>query len=774
MITMKRIILIVAIATAALPVKAQDVNEDVLSQRASAFNLLENLSGTVAGASVLSTSGRPGGNPMMMIRGIGSINGDTAPLYVVDGISGADPSLLNAADIESVSILKDGAATALYGVRGANGVVIITTKSGKRAEDGALITYDMKIGTAFLSRKPWNKMNAAEYLENIRTGSGITPPHLENPVESLFDYLKLDSGAYILNMSGFLQAEPLYDTDWWKESTRNAVIQSHNLSLSQSKGGTDLYAAAGWQDYQGIIDNTGARRFSGLLNASGKISSRISVRGMVSYSRTSENRPDYEGSEFGAIGALYYTPAIIPVKHPDGTWGRADDYPLASTPAANPVHQLSSLENSFITDSFLGSLAADFQILKDLTLTVSGNCSDINYKNAKFSPEGMYYWSDDTKGNCAYIDYGSHVTLSTEDYLSYSFRSNDGRIQSSNMLGTAFYKMRNSLNSVGSEMMSTDLFSHYNLSAGTQRVMPMSDYDEFTLNSFYLRSDNVFLGRYMLALSLRLDGSSAFEEARSKYGVFPAVSAGWLVSEEPWFESLRQTVGNLKLRASYGKSGNMSGLAGVWEDSSQLDAGLDLCLFSGKIRLSADLYGKHTECYPSSLGSIDNKGYEITLKAAPLAGRSFSWNSGLTFSSNKFDTDIAGADIADFLPKGELSFVNSFAWKGFTLMIDAAAAWGFKIDDITMHPGTRNPEDGTFVRVRNILLGYDLKPGLFKNVKAIKGIRAGVSAENLLLFTGYSGYDPEAAYGTTPGGLGKDSFSYPRPAYLTANFTITF
>ncbi|MBQ9310825.1 MAG: TonB-dependent receptor plug domain-containing protein, partial [Bacteroidales bacterium] len=119
---MKRIILIVAIATAALPVKAQDVNEDVLSQRASAFNLLENLSGTVAGASVLSTSGRPGGNPMMMIRGIGSINGDTAPLYVVDGISGADPSLLNAADIESVTILKEGAATALYGVRGANGV----------------------------------------------------------------------------------------------------------------------------------------------------------------------------------------------------------------------------------------------------------------------------------------------------------------------------------------------------------------------------------------------------------------------------------------------------------------------------------------------------------------------------------------------------------------------------------------------------------------------------------------------------------------------------
>ena len=372
-----------------LTASISQVGGEALTERATGLNVLQNMAGKMAGVQIKSTSGRPGGNTAILIRGIGSINASTTPLYVVDGAVDVNPDMINSNDIESVSVLKDAASAAMYGAKGANGVVLITTKSGQGSGQGT-ITYDGKYGVGYLSRK-LHLMNSDEYIQMQQLAygySGQNMPHLVTPIESLFNY-QMNGSEYARDEKGLLIATPKYNTDWWSEVTRKAITQDHNVSFAQRGGKSSVYANLGWQDVQGLVKTTYGKRLSATINATTQINKWLDLNAMVSYSKTESNSADQEGTmQQGAVRNTYEMPPVVPVKYPDGTWGAKQDYPLSET-ASNPVHQLNAWKQINRRNYFLGNIGLDFHLLDGLTFTVKGNYQTTNSKDTDFRIAGM-------------------------------------------------------------------------------------------------------------------------------------------------------------------------------------------------------------------------------------------------------------------------------------------------------------------------------------------------------------------------------------------------
>ena len=901
------------------------VGGEALTERATGLNVLQNMAGKMAGVQIKSTSGRPGGNTAILIRGIGSIQASTNPLYVVDGAVDVNPDMINSNDIESISVLKDAASAAMYGAKGANGVVLITTKSGQGSGQGT-ITYDGKFGVGFLTRK-LHLMNSEEYLQmqSLAYGySGQTVPHLVTPLENLFYYKKDAAGNYVYDDKGLLIASPIYDTDWWDEVTRKAITQDHNVSFSQRSDKSSVYASIGWQDVQGLVKTTYGTRLSATINATTQIKPWLDLSGMVSYARTEDNSADQEGTmQQGAVRNAYEMPPVVPIKYPDGTWGAKQDYPLSET-ASNPIHQLTAWKAINHRNYFLGNIGLDFHLLEGLTFTVKGNYRVTNNKSTDFRIAGMSDWSPASTGTQAGINNSLGIGWSNEDYFTYDRMFFDGKLKSNFTLGASWYYAQSENSYAGTRQMSTDAFEYHNLSAGTERVSPSSGYSKNTMNSYYFRTNQNWLGRYMLGLTMRVDGASNFG-ANRKYGFFPSVSAGWVVSEEPWFGA-NDVVNHLKLRASYGEVGNasignyvtLSRVTGgtmimndeivsqssvstlgnsdlFWETAKQFDAGVDIAFLNDRIQLIADYYYKKSvdllfsESIPrtsgygsimSNLGALHNTGFELTLNTHPIASRNFAWDLDFIYSTNRTIVDklygslsthggvvqegqpymrwgmkkllgtwsteeaaeaaVYGRSPGDYkledvnqngeyddgdtqyvgmaTPKGEISLVNNFTWKGLNLMVDIGAAWGFKVSNIAQSlyvgqaiytnsltdilaaawtPDNQNTtlaqlrlptdsyfgngsmgtfflEDGDFIRVRNIILSYDLKRDLLKNLRGVKGLILGVSVENPFIWTKYTGFDPEVGWGTGNNQISYDWLAYPKPTTITGNVKISF
>ncbi|MBQ9583769.1 MAG: TonB-dependent receptor plug domain-containing protein [Bacteroidales bacterium] len=840
-----------------LPLTAQDaiIGGDLLDDRPSDINILQALAGNAAGVEVISTSGRPGGAPLLLIRGVGSVNGESTPLYVVDGAEGVDPQSLNIDDIDKIVVLKDGAATALYGVRGANGVVVITTKSGKDAPRQGTVSYSGSVGAGVLTRRP-ALMNSSQYLDmqlHAYDFSGTPMPRMDNFV----DYKVIDAELKMI---------PKYDTDWWDESTRTAVVNRHNLSFSQSGDNSTVYASLGWQDVQGVVLGTGASRLSGTVNASSKISDWLDIRGLVTYSRTGESLPDNEGSAFGALSMMYEMPPLVPVKYENGTWGAKSDV-LLSGNGSNPVQQLTSLKNNTSNDYFLGNLGLDFHLSSELTLTLSGNYRTVNYKNTDFRPDGLYYWSNEDTGNHAYITYANSWNWGTDDYLTWRHDFASGALRSEFTAGGAWHSSSYYSDRLGAQQMSTGLFEHYNLGAGTKLVQPISDQYDYNLWSLYARTTQILLGRYVLTAGIRRDTCSLFEDDLRSC-LSPFVAAKWKLASEPWMASARNILGSLDLRASYGAGGNLTGFASVWERSTGIDAGFDMALNFAGLTISADWYSRKTTCRPDTGSVLSNSGVEVTLGASPVATDNFRWDINAIFYTNNCrlasyegdavnhggaveageelarwkmrpydgvwkvseiaDAVIAGSRPGNYklgeevylgsaLPKGNASLANNFNLSGFNLYIDLSAAWGFKVANLTKaalvthaiesnslaevpanswttdnqdaaYARLRLPTDtgfgedcgslalekGDYLRIRTIALSYDLKRSLLKNFEPAKSVVAGITVENPLILTGYSGLDPEVGAGTYYTGIGYDFYSYPRPMTITGNIKLIF
>ncbi|MCD8260471.1 MAG: SusC/RagA family TonB-linked outer membrane protein [Bacteroides sp.] len=281
-----------------MSIAVSSVKSEELNDRPSAFNIMQSVAGKVAGVTNVSMSGRPGGSSVLRVRGMGSINAGKDPIYVLDGVIGVDPDIINSANVESIDVLKDAAATAMYGAQGSNGVVLITTKKGKNGK--GTVTYDGKMRFGFMGRK-LDMLNADEYMEVQRRSyaySEQTMPHLLTADEKLFYYAKDASGNYQYDENGLLIASPKYNTDWQKEITRTAITNDHIVSFASGTDNTSVYASVAYQNYEGAMKGSEYERFSGTVNVNSRIKEWLRVQVVGTVGSQKGNNNDME-SHFG-------------------------------------------------------------------------------------------------------------------------------------------------------------------------------------------------------------------------------------------------------------------------------------------------------------------------------------------------------------------------------------------------------------------------------------------------------------------------------------------
>lgn len=717
-----------------------------LSERASAFNVTQALAGKFAGYSVHNTSGRPGGTNTVYVRGRGNNGIDSTPLYVVDGIAGVDIDMLNPNDIESVVVLKDAASTAIYGANGANGVVLVTTKSGKE-KNGAFI-YSGSVGLSQFTQ-------------------------------------------------GYTELEPVYE---------NAISHGHNLSFSKANERNSVYASLGYKDFDGIVPKTDANRLNTALNFKSKINDWLDVRFGADFSTRTENRGDLVFDDL----------AYKTIVNSAGNSGSADR--LAMLSGYDYTTMLDKAAYRQKSQQILLNGAGDIHLAKGLVFTVRGDYRTNNHTFGQSAPGGIAgaTVADNGFANIANSDTNR---WSNEDYLTYDKEFGD--VKTSSVLGVSFSSFQFENSYSGSTDFSDNQYEFYRMQAGTVYDQATSGYDKRTTRSVFLRSNWAVSSRYMFGVTLRYDSASIYGFDNMS-GFYPALSAGWVISEEPWFDSARNTVDLFKVRASYGFAGNSSfplgiGNAGLsknleWEESTQIDLGLDLAFWGKRLNLSVDFYNIDTKnpflkAYVPmetglvaqfyNQGSIRNSGLDVTLNARPVANRDFQWDATLLYSLNtskaveiggKVDysmspiSSVEGEELNTLLgaggttPHHEINFVNSFNLKGLTLLVDLMAKAGFWTYCDAWN--TKGPFDdkfafkGNYLRLRNVSLTYDFGRDVLKKDGFFHGIKVGVQAENLFTSTGVPSIDPEDFIWDSK--IGVAGGAYPRPRTISGTLKLTF
>ena len=632
------------------------------------------LQGRAAGVQITQNSGAPGGSTTIRIRGGNSIQGDNEPLYVIDGVpfkndgvqSGASfnvLSTLNPNDIESVSILKDASSTAIYGSRGANGVVIITTKRGKAGTP--LITFETYYGTQKVRRK-YPVFSGAEYaafLNDVNVNDGRQPAFTQAQIDSI--------GTGV---------------DWQDEIFQSAPIANYQLSMSGGDENTQYAMTAGYFTQDGVVKNSDFDRYSFRINLDKRVNDRLKVGNSLSINRTNTNQSRTDGSLGSAglvtIAALQFPP-IVPIRNKDGSYVITNPY--LNFTADNPVALALDSKNTNTAYRLFGNIFAEYRILEGLTLKVIVGADGIFQKQASYLPRTVS--SGLSQGGSASIANAQSFTWINENLLTYN--KNIGLDHHINLLaGYTQQANRTESSSSASRNFVDDNLGYNNLALGSVSLVPTSSVGTWGLQSYLGRVNYSFKNKYLVTASIRADGSSRFGE-NNRFAYFPSGAVAWKISEEPFFRA-NNLFSDLKIRASYGLTGNQDGIGnypaysllgtqnyvignvvstGVgpaqianpdlsWETTTQTDIGMDMGLFNGRLTLTADIYLKKTSnlllnlTIPSTsgfssaiknLGSVENKGIELTISSRNLTG-AFQWNTDLNVSTNKNSvTDIGGA-----------------------------------------------------------------------------------------------------------------------------------
>ncbi len=655
-------------------VSSVDVAEITKGVSASINGLLE---GSVAGLQVTPTSGQPGAGTSLRIRGGSSVQGGNEPLYVIDGFpiynqsnsSGVfniketgsqmgspthetiDPlSMLNPADIESISVLKDASATAIYGSRGANGVIIITTKKGKR-NDRAQISYDGSIGWQKLNKK-FDVLNATEFAQLKNDAM-----YDDNPQGGKYQYKSQEE----INSLG-------NGVDWQDEAYRNALITNHQLSVSGGNDKIRYAVSGGYYKQDGILRNTGFDRFSGRINLDSKLTKKLTVgiTANVSYSKT-QTPPS------GLVYSLLQSPATASIYEEDGSYVYLNPFETVWT---NPIAALNSIENKSKNLRVIATGFGEYEFIKNLKLKVLLGADFDRQKDYAYIPSYLYEGSSD-KGNASLATL-DHTSWLNENTLTYSFELN--KVHKFDVLaGFTQQEYRYEILRAGATNFVSDAYTYNSIGSGSVISSPYSYSEKNTLLSILGRINYVYDERHSLSLSLRRDGSSRFGK-NNKWGTFPSVGYSWNIAKESFFEPLAKSVSNLKLRLSYGVTGNQEignyqSLATIsptkyvigdyvvlgfspdriandelgWESTYQFNVGFDFGFLNDRINLSVDYYNKltkdllldvaipFTSGYKNSLqnfGKVQNQGFEFSAITRNLTGK-LQWNTSFNLSLNR-------------------------------------------------------------------------------------------------------------------------------------------
>ena len=654
-------------------------SDDLL--RAPVNNSLQGLRGRVAGVNVFLNSGSPTGSPRIVIRGVGTINSSSNPLYVVDGVVMDQIQFLNPNDIEHMEVLKDASSAAIYGARGANGVVLITTKRG--TEKGTSIGYEGFVSVGKL-RKKMKLLNAREWLEVVKTGMKNTPKYRPNDPKPIFT--AEDPNLFDAN------GNPLYDTDWQEEATRVAISTNHQFSMQSGSANSSLGAFLNYSHMEGIMLNNQLERISGKIAYDVKPKEWLSLGINLMVNDIKDTEFEEGGGGQVPRRTMIEMPPIFPVKFPDGTWSNShkikDKYNLEAM--ANPVHVLKTQERFWRRNQLFGNAFAEFTILPQLKFRTQFGFDKHIRERKEYSPKDLINISA-PNGRAIILNQRTSY-WQQENYLTYNEELGEHRINA--MLGLSWQQQTGGQSGIYTSGFSDDFFKYNNVGSANNPGAPWSNYWDWTLNSYFLRGGYTFKDKYMLTLTGRIDGSSRFGE-NNKYGFFPSAGVGWILSEESFLANVEK-LNQLKLRASYGLTGNTeipsySSLATVssgtvlvngsrvsasqvnrlanpdleWEKTSQFDIGLNLMAFDSRLRLEFDYYYKKTTdllldrpvpfstgftSVRDNIGAVSNRGVELMIATDVIRNQHFEWESVFNINYNKNRIESLGENNEDIEP----------------------------------------------------------------------------------------------------------------------------
>ncbi|GHT27903.1 SusC/RagA family TonB-linked outer membrane protein [Bacteroidia bacterium] len=644
-----------------LSTSVSSVDGEKLLERPTSTNIFQGMAGKVAGVSIMLNSGAPGGSPAIKIRGTGSLNSDNKPLYVVDGVVGVDPEVIDPNVIKSIDILKDATSSSIYGSRGANGVVVITTKEG--VKNTTNISYNTTLSTASIARKV-NVLDANESVELFKRAYEYAPGRIAPHLDSNYNFTRKND---LFNADG----TPKYNTDWQDATTRTAFSHQHSLTFSGGSEKMRAVANISYKDNQGIMLETYRKQLNGFVNLDWDLKDWFHLQTVVNIGTSNARNSENNISRYMLEGLPF-----LPVQYPDGTYSRKGDYPGAED-AENPVKILKQRESYTGKQYVLANIIGTFKITPHLKLTTSFSQQNGANLESFYAPSTLWSYGSTQKGR-AERRHNNFSSWTNEDYLTYE---NTWNMHNLNVVGGASWYYDETTNTnAGAENFFDDYFKFYNMSVGTVRSMVQSGYSDSKMNSYYVRVNYNYDNRYLVGASFREDGSSRFGH-NNQYGFFPSFSAAWRISNESFFADLKETVDDFKLRASYGIVGNagignystmarynnalipfnkemqsivrLGGMSNPdlkWEKSNQLNLGLDLSLFGGRIEFMADFYNKITtdllyslqlpsttgyESTMTNLGKIRNRGLELSLVTHNIQNNNLLWTTSVNYSMNR-------------------------------------------------------------------------------------------------------------------------------------------
>ncbi|MFP4091928.1 MAG: SusC/RagA family TonB-linked outer membrane protein [Cyclobacteriaceae bacterium] len=611
------------------------------------------MQGRAPGVLVTSNSGTPGGGMFVRVRGTTSINADNDPLYVVDGIPIVSGNLsavgvgggtanamadINPADIESMEILKDASATAIYGARAANGVVLITTKRGKSQK--ARVSIGAYHGVQSVWRKP--DLVDGPTFERLRNEAAIN-----NGGEAIYPN---PDEAINTNFSDFV--------------FREAPITNFDVSVTGGNEQIRYLVSASNLNQDGIVAPSSFERSTGRLNLDAFVSEKLKIGTSILYSRNTRNRVNNNDNIAGALGGTHFFPPNLPPYQPDGSYTKFSIF-------ENPIAVINENDITMVTNRVLANVYGDYEFFPGLTLR---STFSVDYNNVK---EDVYINTLLNAGAAVNGSANSFVTVNDnwiqENVLNY--QTTFGTVHDlSILLGSTLQESSFERTEASGQQFPSDDFKRI-ASAAVQTSS--SDGSVWGIASVFTRLNYSLKNRYLMTLNVRRDGSSRFGEA-NRWGTFPSAAVGWRISEEEFFNG-GNFVTDLKLRSSYGITGNQNGIndfqsRGLWEGganytnspgtepsqlanpdlkwerTAQFNIGLDLSLLSDRMNITFDYYDKQTTdlllAVPiprssgftsifQNFGEMENKGFELSITAVPVLKEDFSWDVNFNVAQNR-------------------------------------------------------------------------------------------------------------------------------------------
>ena len=649
------------------------------------------LAGRIAGVQITSPDGQPGASPNIVIRGGNSVTQDNSPLYVVDGfpIENYNNNGINPSDIESIEVLKDASSTAIYGARGANGVIIITTKKGKSGRP--VVTYNAYFGNQS-NTKTMDLMDSYNFVK------------LQLEVDSA-----KATAAYLANGKTLDSYKDVPAIDWQKQLFRSAPMQNHNIAIRGGNNDTKYSLSGSFLNQDGTILASNFKRYQGRASIDQRINSKLKVGLIVNYSHlaasgtptggnTSLTSGTFQTQNNLLINMWQYRP-INQSGNLDELLNNAQDADVISSTNYqwNPVLSAQNQIRNRTTKLFTSNAYLEYSILQGLVLRLSAgiNTSNLRYDafNTSLSVLGSplsSLGSGGPNGSVTTTDLNNYVN---ENTLTYTKVFN--KDHSLNILG-GFTNQRNTsaVNGAGAILVPNDALGVAGLGQGTPFNIT-SSLSKNTLASFLSRVNYSYKSKYLLTLSFRADGSSKFV-GDNKWGYFPSGAAAWHISEEGFLKN-NSILSDAKIRASYGIIGNnrvsdfasfglitqggsasyapgntyiggayassLSNPSLKWESTAERDFGIDLGFLKQRITLTADIYNKKTTDLllnaqlPTStgyttafqnIGTVENKGVELSLSTVNFKRNKFNWKSAFNIAFNKTNV-VALAQNQEFL-----------------------------------------------------------------------------------------------------------------------------